>query len=71
MEKFEKTVIQQNSKHFIVVFIVYGDIQGVPKKMPFLLIFEFQTLGGLFSGVKNNSRNFENKKNNKSCLAKF
>ena len=26
-------------------------------------IFEFQTMGGVFLGVKNNSKNFENKKN--------
>ena len=26
-------------------------LQGVPKKMPFWPIFEFQTLGGVFLGV--------------------
>ena len=38
-------------------------LQGVPKKMWFKPIFEFLTLGGVFLGVKNNSKNFKNKKN--------
>ena len=37
------------------------NIQGA-KKMPFKPIFEFQTLGGVFLGEKNNSKNFGNKK---------
>ena len=37
-------------------------IQGVPKKMWFKLIFEFLTMGRVFLGVKNNSKNFGNKK---------
>ena len=45
-------------------------IQGVPKKMPFKPIFEFQTLVGVFLGVKNNSKNFENK-NNYRLLSKI
>ena len=39
------------------------DLQGVPKKMWFKPIFEFLTLGGVFLWVKNNSKNFGNKKN--------
>ena len=38
-------------------------VQGVPIKMWFKPIFEFLTLGGVFLGVKNNSKNFGNKKN--------
>ena len=38
-------------------------LQGVPKKMWFKPIFEFLTLGGVFLGVKNNSKNFGTKKN--------
>ena len=38
-------------------------LQGVPKKIRFKPIFEFLTLGGVFLGVKNNSKNFGNKKN--------
>ena len=33
-------------------------LQGVPKKMVILSGFEFLTLGGVFLGVKNNSKNF-------------
>ena len=40
-------------------------IQGVPKKVSVKPIFEFQTLGGVFLGVKNNSKNFGNKKNSR------
>ena len=40
-------------------------LQGVPKKVSVRPIFEFQTLGGVFLGVKNNSKNFENKKNSR------
>ena len=39
-----------------------GDLQGVPKKIVILSSFEFLDLGGFFSGVKNNSKNFGNKK---------
>ena len=38
-------------------------LQGVPKKVIFKLIFAFLSLGGVFLGVKNNSKNFGNKKN--------
>jgi hypothetical protein len=38
-------------------------LQGVPKRMLLLSGFEFLTLGGVFLGVKNNSKNFGNKKN--------
>ena len=41
----------------------YVDLQGVPKKMVIWKGFEFLTLGGVFLGVKNNSKNFGNKKN--------
>ena len=39
------------------------ELQGVPKKMWSKLIFEFFTMGRVFLGVKNNSKNFGNKKN--------
>ena len=38
-------------------------LQGVPKKMGLLSGFEFLGLGGVFLGVKNNAKNFWNKKN--------
>ena len=37
-------------------------LQGVPKKMLLLSSFEFLNLGGVFTGMKNNSKNFGNKK---------
>ena len=40
-------------------------IQGVPKKVSVKPTLEFQNLGGVFLGVKNNSKNFENKKNSR------
>ena len=40
-------------------------IQGVPKKVSVKPIFEFETLGGVFLGVKNNSKNFGNKNNSR------
>ena len=39
-----------------------NSLQGVPKKIWFKLIFEFLTMGRVFLGVKNNSKNFGNKK---------
>ena len=45
-------------------------LQGVPKKMVIRKSFEFLTLGGVFLGVKNNSKNFGNKKM-LGCLATF
>ena len=50
--------------------IFFGKLQGVPKKMVIRKGFEFLTLGGVFLGVKNNSKNFGNKKI-LGCLAKF
>ena len=41
------------------------DVQGVPKKVSVKPTLEFQNLGGVFLGVKNNSKNFENKKNSR------
>ena len=38
-------------------------LQGVPKKMVIWKDFEFLTLGWVFLGVKNNSKNFGNQKN--------
>ena len=35
---------------------------GCPKKMSIKPNLEFQNLGGVFKGVKNNSKNFGNKK---------
>ena len=42
---------------------LWVNLQGVPKKMVIRKGFEFLTLGGVFLGVKNNSKNFGNKKN--------
>ena len=39
------------------------ELQGVPKKIGILSSFEFLDLEGVFLGVKNNSKNFGNKKN--------
>ena len=39
------------------------ELTGCPKKMLLLSSFEFLTLGRVFLGVKNNSKNFGNKKN--------
>ena len=41
--------------------------QGVPKRMLLLLGFEFLTLGGMFLGVRNSSKNFGNQ-NILGCL---
>ena len=38
-------------------------LQGVPKRVGLLSSFEFLGLRGVFLGVKNNSKNFGNKKN--------
>ena len=40
-------------------------LQGVPKKMVILSGFEFLTIGGVFLGVKINSKNSGTKKNNR------
>ena len=42
----------------ICVILHNMDLQGVPKKIVILSGFEFLTLGGVFLGVKNNSKNF-------------
>ena len=44
-------------------YICNVDSTGCPKKNWALSSFEFLGLGGVFSGVKNNSTNFVNKKN--------
>ena len=41
---------------------LWVNLQGVPKKMVIWKGFEFLTLGGVFLEVKNNSKNFGNKK---------
>ena len=41
-------------------------IQGVSKKVSIKHIFEFQTLGGVFLEVQNNSKNFGTKENSRS-----
>ena len=49
----------------VTVMVRIRDIDystGCPKKMLLLSSFEFMTLGGVFTGVKNNSKNFGNKK---------
>ena len=53
-----------------ICYISLSYLQSVPKKVSVKPIFEFQTLGGVFLGVKNNSKNFENQKKVDS-LAKF
>ena len=40
-------------------------LQGVPKKMSIKPNFNFQNLGGVSLGVKNNCKNFGNKKNSR------
>ena len=40
----------------------YTNLQGVPKKIGILSSFEFLDMGGVFLRVKNNSKNFGNKK---------
>ena len=47
--------------YIFVLTLVLLYLQGVPKKMVILSGFEFLTLGGVFTGVKNNSKNFGNK----------
>ena len=45
------------------ILLIVAVLQGVPKKIVILSGFEFLTLGGVFLGVKNNSKNSGNKKN--------
>ena len=47
-----------------------GPSTGCPKKIRLKAIFEFLSLGREFLGVRNNSKNFGNKKI-LGCLAKF
>ena len=42
---------------------MFSYLQGVPKKIGILSSSDFLGLGGVFLGVKNNSKNFGNKKN--------
>ena len=39
------------------------NLHGVPKKIIFKPIFEFLSMGGVFLGVKNNTKNSGSKKN--------
>ena len=59
---------QSDSKVSVVHLLVI--LQGVPKKMVIQKGFEFLTLGGVFLGVKNNSKSSGTKKI-LGCLAKF
>ena len=43
-------------------------LQGVPKKMVFREGFQFLTLGGVFLGVKNNSKNFGTQINRRTFI---
>ena len=62
--KMENTDFQNNlSPKKVVTHIPIFKLQGVPKKIGILSSFEFLDLGGFFSGVKNNSKNFGNKIN--------
>ena len=47
----------------IAQYRISYNLQGVPKKIGLLSSFEFLGLEGVFLGVKNNSKNFGNKKN--------
>ena len=57
-------IYQFNMNHFKYTPLNPG-VQGVPKKVSVKPIFEFETLGGVFLGVKNNSKNFGNKNNSR------
>ena len=48
--------------NFDSIWDIAKNVQGVPKIVSVKPIFEFQTLGGVLLGVKNNSKNFGNKK---------
>ena len=59
-----KYTMKKLSDIFLTQFLIKKVyVQGVPKKIWFKPIFEFLTLEGVFLGVKNNSKNFGNKKN--------
>ena len=57
---FKTLALKPNVLHIKRIHVY---LQGVPKKMLFKPIFEFLTLGGVVSGVKNNSKNFGNTNN--------
>ena len=59
-----------NTKVIDQGWIKNGKTTGCPQKNALYPIFEYWTLGGVFLGVKNNSKNFGNKKL-LGCLAKF
>ena len=66
LNKIIQSFNHSNQNHSIKSFNLPGkvwNIQGVPKKIGLLSSFEFLGLGGVFLGVKNNSKNFGNKKN--------
>ena len=61
----------KSSLKFYKIFISYlFYIYRVSKKIWYKPILEFLTSGGVFLGVKKNSKNFGNKKI-EGCLAKF
>ena len=56
-------ILFQKNQKYLKLFLKRATT-GCPKKnMWFKPIFEFLTLGGVFLGVKNNSKNFGNQKN--------
>ena len=63
VDQFTNWSTNSTDKEYKDVYQEWGwwILQGVPKKMWFKPIFEFLTLGVVFSGVKNNSNNFGNK----------
>ena len=52
--------VRQNQDYF-QFSIKVSILQGVPKKIGILSSFDFLGLGGVFLGVKNNSKNFGKK----------
>ena len=55
--------IYSHTAYILMIALSSWGLQGVPKRMLLLSGFEFLTLGGVFLGVKNNSKNFGNQKN--------
>ena len=49
--------------HLMILTPHQYHLQGVQKSMLLLSGFQFLTLGGMFLGVENNSKNFGNQKN--------
>ena len=72
MQKNIFNFLSPNPPNTTTNFGVFGShyLQGVPRRMLLLSGFEFLTLGGVFLGVKNKSKNFGNQKI-LGCLAKF